>query len=150
VLSQCPSEPLQWRVLQTICPCMSSQWPITHTFTGLCLVPWQVLSQLFLPLSNFLLNIFFIYILNAISFSSSLKTPIPFPFSCFYKGFPTDSCLPTLKFPYTGTLKLHRTKGLSSHWCLARWSSATYVAGAIGPSQLWRQFIYREYSQSIH
>ena len=28
---------------------------------------------------------------------------------------PTHSHLPALAFPYTGTLSLHRTKGLSSH-----------------------------------
>ena len=28
---------------------------------------------------------------------------------------PTHSCLPTLKFPYTGASSLPRTKGLSSH-----------------------------------
>jgi hypothetical protein len=27
----------------------------------------------------------------------------------------THSCLPTLKFPYTGTSSLHSTRGLSSH-----------------------------------
>ena len=37
----------------------------------------------------------------------------------------THSCLPALAFSYTGALSLHRTKGLSSHWCLTRWSFAT-------------------------
>jgi hypothetical protein len=31
-------------------------------------------------------------------------------------------------------LSLHKTKNLSSHWCLTRPSSATYAAGAMGPS----------------
>jgi hypothetical protein len=31
-------------------------------------------------------------------------------------------------------LSLHRTKGISSHWCLTMLSSATYAAGAMGPS----------------
>jgi hypothetical protein len=39
---------------------------------------------------------------------------------------PTCSHLPTLPFPSTGASSLHRTKGLSSHWCLTRPSSATY------------------------
>jgi hypothetical protein len=38
------------------------------------------------------------------------------------------------EFPYTGALSLHRAKGLSSHWCLIRPSSATYAAGAMGHS----------------
>jgi hypothetical protein len=52
---------------------------------------------------------------------------------------PTYSCLPSLAFPYTGALSLHRTKGLSSHWCQTRPSSATYAAEAMGPSRcpLW-------------
>ena len=31
---------------------------------------------------------------------------------------PTHTCLPALTFLYTGTSSLHKTKGLSSHWCL--------------------------------
>jgi hypothetical protein len=36
-------------------------------------------------------------------------------------------------------LSLHRTKGLSSHWCLTRPSSATCAAGAMSPTMctLW-------------
>jgi hypothetical protein len=49
----------------------------------------------------------------------------------------THSRSPVLAFPYTGALSLHRTKGLSSHWCTTRPSSATYVAGAmVSPSVL--------------
>jgi hypothetical protein len=44
----------------------------------------------------------------------------------------THSCLPSMAFPYTGSLSLHRTKGLSSNWCPIRPSSATYGTGAIG------------------
>jgi hypothetical protein len=36
--------------------------------------------------------------------------------------------------PYTGASSLHKTKGLSSHWCPIRLSSATYEARAMGPS----------------
>jgi hypothetical protein len=40
--------------------------------------------------------------------------------------------LPTLSSPALGYLSsLHRTKDLSSHWCLTRPSSATYAAGAM-------------------
>jgi hypothetical protein len=51
----------------------------------------------------------------------------------------THSCLPDLTFPFTGASDIHRTKGLSSHWCPTRLSSATYAARAMGPSQctLW-------------
>jgi hypothetical protein len=33
--------------------------------------------------------------------------------------------------PALGHLSLHRTKGLSSHWCQTMWSSATYAVGAM-------------------
>ena len=39
----------------------------------------------------------------------------------------THSRFPVLAFPYTGISILHRTKGLFSHLCLTRPSSATYV-----------------------
>jgi hypothetical protein len=43
--------------------------------------------------------------------------------------------LPSLAFPYTGALSLHRTKGCSSHWCCTRTFSAKNTgAGAIGCS----------------
>jgi hypothetical protein len=52
---------------------------------------------------------------------------------------PTHSCFLVLAFPYTGASSLHRTKDFSSHWCLRGPSSATYAAGAMGPSMctLW-------------
>ena len=52
---------------------------------------------------------------------------------------PTHSCLHTLKFPYTGALSLHRTKGLSSHWCPTRPSCVAYTSGAMDHSMctLW-------------
>jgi hypothetical protein len=62
---------------------------------------------------------------------------LSYPLSpCFSEGapLPTHSCLPTLAFPYTGASSLHRTKGLSSQWWPKRPSSATYAAGAMGPS----------------
>ena len=43
---------------------------------------------------------------------------------------PTHSRFPVLAFPYTRESSLHRTKGLSSHWCLTRPSSASYAAEA--------------------
>jgi hypothetical protein len=45
---------------------------------------------------------------------------------------PTLSHLSALDSPTLGHLSsLHRTKDLSSHWCLRRPSSATYSAGAM-------------------
>ena len=60
--------------------------------------------------------------------------PHPTAFMKVYPYPPTYSCLPSLTFPYTGALSFHRTKGLSSHQCPTKPSSATYVAGAMGPS----------------
>ena len=68
------------------------------------------------------------------------ETPYPFPRPSASMRVlphpPTHSHLPTLAFPYPGA---SRPQGLSSHWCLTRPSSATYVAGAMGPSMctLW-------------
>jgi hypothetical protein len=44
-----------------------------------------------------------------------------------------------LVFPYTGALSLQKIKGLYSHWCHIKPPSATYAAGAMGPSMctLW-------------
>jgi hypothetical protein len=47
---------------------------------------------------------------------------------------PTHSHLTSLALPYTRASSLHRTKGLSFHWCPTKPSSATYAAGAMGPS----------------
>ena len=99
-------------------------------------------------LSFFLLDILFIYISNVISFPGFPSgNPLSHPPSpCFYEGAsppihpPTHSHLPTLALPYTkASSSLTRNKGHSSHWCPARPSTATYVAGAVGPSMctLW-------------
>jgi hypothetical protein len=64
---------------------------------------------------------------------SPAQTPYSIPpppaFMRVFTNPPTQSCYPTLAFPYTGASCIHRTKGLSSHWCPTRQSSATYVAG---------------------
>ena len=66
---------------------------------------------------EFLLGIFFIYILNVIPFPGScppLKNPCPVPTSPaslrVFPHPPTHSCLLTLAFPYTS---LHRTRASS-------------------------------------
>ena len=65
------------------------------------------------------LDILFIYISNVIPFPGFPSGSSLFPPSspCFYEGAPppTHSLLPTLAFPYSGALSLHRSKGLSSH-----------------------------------
>jgi hypothetical protein len=88
----------------------------------------------------FLLDIFFIYILNV----------IPFP------GFPSQKNLslpPTyqlthsqflvLAFPYIGSSSLHRNKGLSSHWWSTRPSSATFAARDMGILTFWANIHYQ-------
>jgi hypothetical protein len=95
----------------------------------------------------FLLDIFFIYISNVSPFPVS---PLEIPYSIpslpasmrVFSYLSTHLCLTALAFPYTGASSLHRTKGLSSHWCLIRPSSATYAAGAMGCSMctLWKTF----------
>ena len=69
---------------------------------------------------KFLLDIFFIYISNAIPFPSFLfESPLYPP--------PTHSHFLALAFPCTGVYNLHKTKGLSSHWWTTRPSSAMYA-----------------------
>jgi hypothetical protein len=87
---------------------------------------------------SLLLDIFFIYISNVIPFPHfpNLETPYPiFPPPASMRVFlypPTHSHIPTLSSPTLGHLfSLHRTKDLSSHWCLTRPFSATYAAGAM-------------------
>jgi hypothetical protein len=68
-------------------------------------------------------------------FPPSWKPHIPSPPPASMRVFlhsPTHSHLPTLNLPTLGHLScLHRTKDLSSHWCMTRPSSATYAAGAM-------------------
>jgi hypothetical protein len=86
-------------------------------------------------LFSFLLDI---YISNVIPFPVPLP---PNPLSYYstpasirvFSHPPTYFCLPALEFPYIGTPSLHRTKGLTSHWCPTMPSSATYAAGAMSP-----------------
>jgi hypothetical protein len=77
-----------------------------------------------------LLDIFFIYISNVILLPSSpLETSysIPPP-PTFMRVYPhTHTYIPALASSYTGASSLHRTKGLSSHWCLTSPSSSTYA-----------------------
>ena len=105
----------------------------------------DILGILFfhINLSRLLSRFIFSWIFSLLTFqmlSHFLVLPlpenlIPFLSSCLCEDVPhppTHSLLPTLYFPYTGASSLHRTKGLSSHLCPTRPSSATYVAGAMG------------------
>jgi hypothetical protein len=67
----------------------------------------------------FLLDIFFIYISNAIP-QAPYNLPRPAP-------QPTHSCFLALAFPCTGAYDLRKTQGLSSHWWPTRPPSATYA-----------------------
>jgi hypothetical protein len=80
------------------------------------------------------LKLFSLFTLQILSpFLISPPKP-PYPIPPLPAHQPTHSCFPILAFPYTGTLSLHKIKGLSPHWCPTRQSSATYPAGAMGPS----------------
>jgi hypothetical protein len=66
-----------------------------------------------------------------------LKHPIPSLSPCFYEGAPPPTHPlppPRPRSPLHWASSLHRSKGLSSHWCPTSPSSATYTAGAMGPS----------------
>jgi hypothetical protein len=89
------------------------------------------------------LDILFIYISN-LSPVSPPQTPysVPHP-PASMRVLPhptTHSCFLDMAFLYTGASSLPRTKGLSSHWCMTRPSSATYAAGAMGPS-MWTPWL---------
>jgi hypothetical protein len=71
---------------------------------------------------HFLLDIFFIYISNAILKVLRPSLPLPDP-------QPTHSLFLALKFPCTGAYNLQKTKDLSSHWWPTRPTSATYATG---------------------
>ena len=78
----------------------------------------------------FLLDICFIYITNGIPFLCySSKNPLS-PSSPLVHPIPNFlTCI-----PLSWGIEFHSTNILSSYWCL-QWScSATYVAGALGPS----------------
>ena len=64
--------------------------------------------------------------------STKLLVPPPSPASMRLLPYSaTHSCLSSLAFPYPGSTSPHRNKGLPSHGCQTRQSSATYAAGVI-------------------
>jgi hypothetical protein len=68
---------------------------------------------------DFFYCIFSLFTFQMLTFqvsSSETSNPTPTPASMrVFLHLPTDSCRPTFVFPYTGTLSLHKTKGLFSH-----------------------------------
>jgi hypothetical protein len=108
----------------------------------------------------FLLIIPLIYISNDISFPGyPFKPPTPshichlLPPLCLYEGAPPPTHPPThpLSYssvpasPYTEASNLQRTKGLPSHCCQARPSSATYTSGAMDRSLYTPQLVVWEH-----
>jgi hypothetical protein len=81
------------------------------------------------------LDIFFIYISNAIPFPGfPPENPYSISHPCFYMDvlpLTHPLRLPALAFYYIGALSIHRSKGLSSYWCPTMF--ATHMAGAVGP-----------------
>jgi hypothetical protein len=100
-------------------PLLGSETVLWTTFTN-CIV--HVLNSphcLLLFFFDFLLHIVFIYISNVTPFSGfPSENPLSQPFPPAHQ--PTHACFLVLAFPYTETLSLLRTKGLSSHWWLTR------------------------------
>jgi hypothetical protein len=87
-------------------------------------------SFLFFSMSSFTFQMFS-------PFQVPFRDPLSTPHSpCLYEGAypPTHSHPPSMTFPYTGALNTLRPKGLSSHWCATRPSSAPYVASGMGRS----------------
>ena len=100
-------------------------------------------------------SIFFYWIYSLFTFQILSPFPVsplpgnphpifPPPASMRMLFHPLHSHLPALNSPTLRHLSsLHRTKDLSSHWCLTRQSSATYAAGAMytlwwfSPWELW-------------
>jgi hypothetical protein len=76
------------------------------------------------------------------------KPPIP-PLPLILWGCPpthppTYSHLTSLAFPYIGASNLYRTKGLLSHWCQIRQSSATYESTVYSKTHIQVKFLERE------
>jgi hypothetical protein len=63
---------------------------------------------------------------------SPLETLYPFLLPLLlWGGSPTHSNFPMMVFLYTVARSVHKTKGLSCHWCQTRPSSTSYVARAL-------------------
>jgi hypothetical protein len=62
------------------------------------------------------------------------SSPLPFATMSVLPNPPTLSCPTNPTSTYTGASKLYKTKGLPTHWCQIRQSSAAQVSGAMDPS----------------
>jgi hypothetical protein len=122
-----------WNVCVCVCVCVCVSfidWKVSTINT----LPSSMFSRNW-PTTNFffLLYIFFIYISNVIPFPyfPSENPPIPSPLPLL-TNLPIP--LPCPGIPLHWGIEPHRDKGFSSHWWPTRPSSATYAAGAMGPS----------------
>ena len=81
----------------------------------------------------------FTFQIIALSWFHPRNSLFHYPSLWYYEGVrpPTHSHFPTLACAYTGALNLHRTKDLSSHWCLTRPSSAIYALEPWDPLFCW-------------
>jgi hypothetical protein len=136
---------MNWHLLHTHIHTHTDTHTYTHThhFTYLVQNPLWIYENW--QSCFFFLNwIFYLYTFKMLSplSVSPLNPPIPSstPVSMRVLLYPpTHSHLTALAFPYTVALGLQRNNALPSHWCPTRPSSATYAAGAMGPSMhtLW-------------
>jgi len=92
--------------------------------------------ELWTFLFYWLFSLFTFQMLSSFTISPP-QTPSLIPHNpCLYEGAPQPTCPISPQCPSianTGSLSLHRTKGLPSHWCQIRSSFTTYAAGAMGP-----------------
>ena len=111
----------------------SNKETVLQTYTSLTLT-----TLISFSVFKFLLDIFFIYISNVIPFPGlppSRKPSIPSSFPLLQWGCSSTLTPTPPPRPILGhLLSLHRTKDLSSHYCLTRPSSATYAPRAMGSS----------------
>ena len=114
-------------------------WWIMSIYTLYSIYLFIIYLSIYLFIYNFSFQIFSLLTFQMLSpfLVSSPEISLALP-----PTFPHQHCYPhflVLAFLYHGTSRLHRTKGLSSHWCPTRPPSAIYAAGAMGPSMcnLW-------------
>ena len=100
--------------------------PIFCYKTFYILLPYILLKNLYWLCYLFTFQMFFPFLVFP------PQIPYAIPSSCFYEGASPPTYPLLLHHPYTS--RLHRTKGLPSQWCQIRPFSATYAAGAMGPS----------------
>jgi hypothetical protein len=105
------------------------------------ILPPYIAFYLYCLSNGHVLTLFLYYLLMILFIYPSwspLRNP-PTPFNLLFAFMrvlshpSTHPCLMPLASSYTGETNLHRTKGLSSHGCQIRPSSATFVPGTMDP-----------------